>query len=68
MSVDCDFNEAAFLNYMNTKNMDWFVDNVIALDETPDLYKSVYEQPLLKEEPSLNEALAFVHNVVKEMT
>jgi hypothetical protein len=67
VSVDCDFNEAAFLNYMNTKDMNWFVDNVIALNETPDLYKSVYEQPLLKEKPSLNEALAFVHNAVKEM-
>jgi hypothetical protein len=64
VSVANDFNEAAFLNYQDSKNMNWFVDNVIALDETPDLYKSVYEQPLLKEEPKLDDAIAFVRSLI----
>jgi hypothetical protein len=68
MSVDCDFNELAFINYMSTKNMDWFADTVRIFDTSVDHYQYMYEQPLLKEEPNLNEALAFVHNAVKEMT
>lgn len=67
MSVDCDFNERAFLNYMNTKNMDWFTDTVKIFDTSMEHYQYMYEQPLLKEEPSLKEAFAFVHNAVKEM-
>lgn len=65
ISVGSDFNEAAFLNYQDSKNMDWFVDTTTALDETPDLYKSVYEQPLLEKEPSLDNAIAFVRSIVK---
>ena len=64
-AVGEEFNEGAFLNYQDAKNMDWFVDNVIALDETPDLYKSVYEQPLLTKEPKLDDAIAFVRSIVK---
>jgi hypothetical protein len=52
---------------MNTKNMDWFTDTVRIFDTSMEHYQYMYEQPLLKEEPSLKEALAFVHNVVKEM-
>ena len=67
ISVDCDFNEQAFLNYQNTKDMEHFVKRVKQLDEDEVLYETFYEQPLLLEEPSLNEALAFVYNAVKEM-
>jgi hypothetical protein len=47
--------------------MEYFVANVKDLDENLESYQTTYEQPLLKKEPSLNEALAFVYNVVKEM-
>jgi hypothetical protein len=40
---------------------------VKAFDEDLEFYQTTYEQPLLTKEPSLNEALAFVYNVVKEM-
>jgi hypothetical protein len=65
--MDADFNAHAFLNYQRLRNMNEFVKLIADVDSNQDLYKTMYEQPLLKKEPSLNEALAFVHNVVKEM-
>lgn len=67
VSVINDFNDKAFLNYQFPRDMDYFVSKVKAFDESLEFYQTIYEQPLLKKEPSLNEALAFVHNVVKEM-
>ena len=68
MSVDCDFNERAFLNYMNTKNMDMFVKLIKDVDGSEELYKTMYERPLLNEAPSLNEAIAFLHNIKERIT
>lgn len=65
MAVDCDFNEQAFLNYMTTKDMKYFVEKIKIWDEEAELYKSTYEQPLLKEEPKLDDAIAFVRSIVK---
>jgi hypothetical protein len=65
MSVDCDFNEFAFLNYMNTKNMEVFVRKIMRTDQALELYQTIYEQPLLLEEPSLDGAIAFVRSIVK---
>jgi alpha(1,3/1,4) fucosyltransferase len=67
VSVIDDFNYEALLNYQDARDMEYFVANVKDLDENLELYKTTYEQPLLLKEPSLNEALAFVYNVVKEM-
>jgi hypothetical protein len=67
VSVINDFNSHAFLNYQFARNMEYFVNKVKAFDEDLEFYQTTYEQPLLKKEPSLNEALAFVHNVVREM-
>lgn len=67
MSVIDDFNDGAFLNYQAARNMEYFVRKVQLWDEDLVIYRSTYQQPLLTKEPSLNEALAFVHNVVKEM-
>lgn len=64
-SVDNDFNRSAFLNYQNTKNMEWFVDRIIDHDESLEEYECMYEQPLLTEEPKLDDALAFVRSIVK---
>jgi hypothetical protein len=65
MSVDCDFNEFAFLNYMNTKNMEVFVRKIMRTDQALELYQTIYEQPLLTETPKLDEAIAFVRSIVK---
>jgi hypothetical protein len=64
-SFDNDFNDKAFLNYQNSRNMEWFVESVKIFDESMEHYQYAYEQPLLKKEPSLNEALAFVRSIVK---
>jgi hypothetical protein len=47
--------------------MDKFVKEIEAIDYLEASYKRMYEQPLLKKEPSLNEALAFVHNIVRKI-
>jgi len=60
-----DFNTNAFLNYQHSKRMSVLVHDVKMLDEDLDIYQSVYEQPLLRREPSLNKALAFVRSIVK---
>jgi hypothetical protein len=67
VSVINDFNWEALLNYQDAREMDYFVRNVKGLDEDLESYQHIYEQPLLTKEPSLNEALAFVYNAVKEM-
>ena len=65
ISVDCDFNENAFINYMNWKDMDKLVSTVEAIDFLDSSYKAIYEQPLLLEEPKLDDAIAFVRSIVK---
>lgn len=67
ISVIDDFNWEAFLNYQDAREMDYFVRNVKGLDEDLESYRHIYEQPLLKEEPSLNEAIAFVMNATMRM-
>jgi hypothetical protein len=66
-AVSDGFNSDAFLNYQDYKNMDKFVKEIEAIDYLEASYKRMYEQPLLNETPSLNEALAFVHNAVRKM-
>lgn len=65
MSVDCDFHEGAYLNYMNTKDMDWFVTTIQATDESKEIYEAMYNRPLLWEAPTLDNAIAFVRSIVK---
>lgn len=65
VSVDCDFNELAFLNYQNSKDMELFVQKIKLLDEKLDMYQYIYEKPLLLEEPKLDDAIAFVRSIVK---
>jgi hypothetical protein len=65
MSVDCDFHEGAYLNYMNHKDMDWFVTVIQATDESKEIYEDMYSRPLLWEAPSLDNAIAFVRSIVK---
>jgi len=67
VSVVDDFNERAFLNYQNTKDMDGFVNFIknVDTDDTQEMYKAIYEQPLLLEEPKLDDAIQFVRSIVR---
>lgn len=65
ISVGSDFNERAFLNYQDTKDMEYFVSKVLMLSTDDRYYKEIYEQPLLLEEPKLDDAIAFVRSIVK---
>jgi len=65
LSVDCDFNEQAYLNYMDTKDMDYFVSHIADMDDDIAWYREVYNQPLLLKEPKLDDAIAFVRSIVK---
>jgi hypothetical protein len=40
------------------------VQHVIDVDKDIEWYKETYEQPLLKEAPSLNDAIQFVRSIV----
>lgn len=65
VSVIEDFNDSAFLNYQASRNMDYFVGKVKTWDESLEIYKHMYEQPLLKKEPKLDDAIAFIRSVAK---
>ena len=65
ISVDCDFNERAFLNYQNSKDMEHFVEGISMFDTNLELYQNLYEQPLLNKKPKLDDAIAFVRSLVK---
>jgi hypothetical protein len=65
ISVDCDFNTWAFFNYQEKRDMDLTVKYVHQLDIDNERYKQIYEQPLLLEEPKLDDAIAFVRSIVK---
>ena len=63
LSVDRDFNSGAFLNYQFELSTYELRRQVIKLDESLGLYQEIYEQPLLDEEPYLDNAIAFVRSI-----
>jgi hypothetical protein len=65
ISVADDFNEGAYLNYQFARDMEYFVRKVKLWDEDLEIYQQTYEQPLLKKEPKLDDAIAFVRSLVK---
>jgi hypothetical protein len=65
LSVLRAFNIKAFLNYQENMNMDMFVEYVRGWDSNIEMYKSTYEQPLLKGAPILDDAIQFVRSIVK---
>jgi len=65
ISVAEDFNYKAFLNYQETKNMGNFVEYVRGWDNNSEMYKYIYEKPLLEKEPKLDDAIAFVRSIVR---
>ena len=65
VSVDDDFNTWAFFNYQEKLDMDLTVKYIHQLDIDNERYKQIYEQPLLTEEPKLDDAIAFVRSIVK---
>ena len=65
LSVRRDFNEYAFLNYQRLLDMRHYVDSIKGFDTAEQLYRTYYEQPLLEKEPKLDDAIAFVRNIIK---
>jgi len=65
VSVVEDFNVNAFMNYQEKLNMESFVEKVSKYDTIDTWYEHMYIQPLLREEPKLDDAIAFVRNIVK---
>jgi hypothetical protein len=65
MSVSQDFNIRAFFNYQETLNMDVFVQSIEGYDTKETWYEHMYTQPLLNQEPSLDDAITFVRSIVK---
>ena len=64
LSVDRDFNHSAFLNYQFELSTYELRRKIISLDENLELYKEMYEQPLLVEEPYLDDAIEFIRSIV----
>lgn len=64
-AVDLEFNEHAFLNYYNMTDMNWFIKYIKEIDSDEKEYLTMYEQPLLREAPTLDDAIDFVRNIVK---
>jgi len=65
ISIHKDFNPESFLNYQEWLDLEPFVMHIGNIDQDLEVYKSVYEQPLLDCEPSLDDAIAFVRSIVK---
>ena len=65
MSVAEDFNYRAFLNYQEIKNVEALVNYLIDYDENLEWYQDMYEEPLITKEPKLDDAIAFVRNIIK---
>ena len=69
-AIGDEFNSFAFFNYQDRseiEDMDDLVQVVKKWDTDDVLYRGTYEEALLNEEPSLNEAIAFVMNAVTRM-
>jgi hypothetical protein len=45
-TIECDFNPKAFLNWHDFVDDDKFMDKIIEIDETPELYEEMYLQPM----------------------
>lgn len=65
VSVVHDFNVSAFINYQEKLNMGSFVEKISKYDTIDTWYEHMYIQPLLRKEPKLDDAIAFVRSIVK---
>lgn len=65
VSVIDDFNWESFINYQDARDMGYFVNDIKTYDEELESYQHIYEQPLLLNEPKLDDAIAFVRSIVK---
>jgi len=65
VSVVDEFNDGAYINYQFVRSMDALVRKVMRTDQALEMYKYIYEQPLLTKEPKLNDAIQFVRSIVK---
>ena len=63
LSVGKDFNIKAFLNYQDFMDLEIFIGYIERWNEQLELYKDMYEQPLLTKEPKLDYAIAFLRSI-----
>ena len=63
LSVGKDFNMKAFLNYQDFMDLEIFIGYIERWNEQLELYKDMYEQPLLTKEPKLDDAIAFLRSI-----
>jgi len=63
LSVGKDFNIKAFLNYQDFMDLEIFIGYIERWNEQLELYKDMYEQPLLFKEPSLDDAIQFIRSI-----
>ena len=63
LSVGKDFNIKAFLNYQDFMDLEIFIGYIERWNEQLELYKDMYEQPLLTKEPKLDDAIAFLRSI-----
>ena len=63
LSVGKDFNIKAFLNYQDFMDLEIFIGYIERWNEQLELYKDMYEQPLLFKEPSLDNAIQFIRSI-----
>lgn len=64
ISVSDEMNSDAFINYRTFNSMAEFVQQVKYVDNNFQAFMNMYSQPLLRHRPSLNHALAFMHNIM----
>lgn len=67
ISVSDEMNSDSFINYRIFNSMSEFVGQVKYVDNNFQAYMDMYRQPLLRHKPSLNHALAFMHNIMIEI-
>ena len=67
-AIDDEFNGFAFFNYQDRseiEDMDDLVQTIKKWDTDDVLYRGTYEEPLLNEEPKLDDAIQFVRSILK---
>jgi alpha(1,3/1,4) fucosyltransferase len=55
-----DFNPKAAINRIHSRSLDEFVERVATVSRSPDAFEEMFRQPLLTEEPRLDDAVEFL--------
>ena len=57
-------NNKAFIHFNPENNIEELVSQVTSINESREKYLSIYEQPILTKEPSINEAILFLRSAI----